>query len=84
MVLYRGMAMTVSVELPIETIDSIIADELEFQYLTVKRELSAAKAGHGTNIFSTNQEKEIKELKRMAKSLRIVLGLYTVGGKYDG
>jgi hypothetical protein len=76
--------MTVSVEVPIEAIDSIVFSDLEIQYQTLKKELSAAKAGHRTNIFSTNQEKEIKELKRIAKSLRIVLGLYTVGGKYDG
>jgi len=78
------MAMTVSVEVPIEAIDSIVFSDLEIQYQTLKKELSAAKAGHRTNIFSTIQEKEIKELKRITKSLRIVLGLYTVGGKYDG
>ena len=76
--------MTVSVELPIETIDDIVRDDLEFLFQTLIGELEAAKAGHRTNVFSTIREKEIKELKRKVKALRIVLGLYTVGGKYDG
>lgn len=76
--------MTVSVELAVETVDSLVFSDLEFQYQTLKRELNAAKAGHSTHWFSMDQEVEIKELKRLAKSFKIVLDFYSVGGKYNG
>ena len=76
--------MSVKIEIPIETVDSIVLEELKFTYEYLKEALERYEQGNLPCVFYIDTKKDKKKIKKTIKALRLVMQWYTVGGKEYG
>jgi len=73
--------MTVKVELPSETVDSIVLEELKDAYEYLREALEKYAHGGLPCVFYLDTKKDKKKIKKTIKALRLAMQWYTVGGK---